>query len=53
MARLVSSQVRGQTPLLSINTVPNYKSRGWEAIVLHNDLITPAVVPAIGGRVIQ
>ncbi len=50
MICLSSSLLRSQ---MSIDTIDNYKSWGWKAIVMQNDLITLATVPAIGGRVMQ
>jgi hypothetical protein len=44
----------GQTPNVTIQIVPNYKQWGWDTtIVMQNDLITMATMPAIGGRVMQ
>jgi hypothetical protein len=45
--------LNGQTPHVSVDTVSNYKQWGWKAVVMKNDLITLATVPAIGGRVMQ
>jgi hypothetical protein len=36
-----------------IATQPNYKNWGWDAVVLENGLITLAVMPRIGARVMQ
>lgn len=38
---------------LSIKKIKNYKKWGWDAWVMKNDLITLAVVPAIGGRIME
>lgn len=38
---------------ISLKSIPNYKKWGWNAIVMQNDFITIATVPAIGGRVMQ
>jgi len=55
MAILSSTLLHGQPSAVSVDTVTNYKSWGWkwQAIVMQNDLITLAIVPAIGGRVMQ
>lgn len=45
-APVLSAQTR-------IATEPNYKNWGWNAVVLENGLITLAVVPRIGARVMQ
>jgi hypothetical protein len=37
----------------TIQTIANYNQWGWEAVVMKNDLITVATVPAIGARVMQ
>jgi hypothetical protein len=45
---------RGQTPNVTIQTVSNYNQWKWDTtLVMQNDLITMATVPAIGGRVMQ
>ncbi len=44
--------LRSQTPTIQI--VSNYNQWGWDTtIVMQNDFITMATVPAIGGRVMQ
>jgi hypothetical protein len=55
MAILSSTLLHGQSSEISVDTVTNYKSWGWkwQAIVMQNNLITLAIVPAIGGRVMQ
>ena len=50
MMCLGSARLHDQT---SVDTVANYKSWGWKAIVMQNEFITVATVPAIGGRVMQ
>jgi len=46
--------VYGQTPGVTMHTVSNYKQWGWDTtIVMQNELITMATVPAIGARVMQ
>ena len=46
--------LHSQTPNVTIQTVSNYKGWKWDTtIVMQNDLITMATVPAIGGRVMQ
>lgn len=55
MTLLSSSFLQGQPSKVSVDTVTDYKLWGskWKAIVMQNDLITLATVPAIGGRVMQ
>ena len=44
----------GQPSTITIQTVSNYNQWKWDTtIVMKNDLITMATVPAIGGRVMQ
>jgi hypothetical protein len=38
---------------ISVDTMTNYNAWGWKAIVVQNDFIKFAVMPAIGGRVMQ
>lgn len=46
--------LHSQTPNVTIQIVSNYNQWGWDTtIVMQNDLITMATVPAIGGRVMQ
>jgi hypothetical protein len=40
-------------PQTTIQTLSDYNGWGWEAVVMQNDLITVATVPAIGARVMQ
>ena len=49
----VATLLHAQTMSVSLQTVSNYKQWGWNAIVMQNDFITIATVPAIGGRVMQ
>jgi hypothetical protein len=49
----VSTLLCAQNSGISIDTISNYNSWGWKAIVIQNDFITFAVMPAIGGRVMQ
>jgi len=42
-----------QTSGVSLHSVPNYNKWGWNSIVMQNEFITIATVPAIGGRVMQ
>ena len=42
-----------QPSTVSFQTIPNYKSWGWNSVVMQNGLVTMATVPAIGGRVMQ
>ncbi|HEY9167833.1 MAG TPA: T9SS type A sorting domain-containing protein [Candidatus Kryptonia bacterium] len=50
---LLGRIVHAQSSAVSVAGDSNYKSWGWNAIVLNNGLITHATVPAIGGRVMQ
>jgi hypothetical protein len=51
---ITATLVQAQTPGVSIQIVSNYKGWGWDtAIVMQNDCITLATVPAIGARVMQ
>ena len=52
-ACFVSALVHAQTPFVSIDSVTNYNTWGWKAIVMRNELITMATMPAIGARVMQ
>ena len=46
--------LHGQTSNMTIQTVSNYKQWKWDTtIVMQNNFITMATVPAIGGRVMQ
>jgi hypothetical protein len=46
--------LHGQTSNVTIQTVSSYNQWKWDTtIVMQNDLITMATVPAIGGRVMQ
>jgi hypothetical protein len=55
MAYVSTTLLHSQPSDVSADTVTNYKSWGskWKAIVMQNNLITLATVPAIGGRVMQ
>ncbi|MBI2505379.1 MAG: hypothetical protein HYW07_19375 [Candidatus Latescibacteria bacterium] len=44
---------QAQNPPARVEMRPNYQSWGWDALVLENGLITLAVVPRIGARVMQ
>ncbi|MBN2001534.1 T9SS type A sorting domain-containing protein [candidate division KSB1 bacterium] len=50
---LIFSVVSAQENKTSIRTVDNYLEWGWQAIVMENDLITVATMPAIGARIMQ
>lgn len=52
-ACFVSALLHAQTPDVTIDTVSNYNSWVWKAIVMQNGLVTHATIPAIGGRVMQ
>jgi hypothetical protein len=45
--------VHAQTTDVSLHSISNYNQWVWNSIVMQNDLITVATVPAIGGRVMQ
>jgi hypothetical protein len=47
----LAAAARGQAP--GIQTIPDYKQWGWDAIVMSNGLVTLATVPVIGARVMQ
>ena len=42
-----------QTSTVSVEVDSNYNNWGWKAIVIKNNLITFATVPAIGARAMQ
>ncbi len=50
---LCSMSVIAQNMPPSLQIVSNYNQWGWNAIVMQNEFITVATVPAIGGRVMQ
>jgi hypothetical protein len=51
---LISTFVYGQTSGVSIQVVSNYNEWSWDStVVMQNDCITLATVPAIGARVMQ
>ncbi|MBN1397607.1 MAG: T9SS type A sorting domain-containing protein [Bacteroidetes bacterium] len=45
--------LRAQTTGVSLHSIPGYNQWGWNSIVMQNEFITIATVPAIGGRVMQ
>jgi hypothetical protein len=53
MACFSTALLHAQTTGISLQSISNYKQWGWNAIVMQNDFITIAAVPAIGGRVMQ
>jgi hypothetical protein len=50
---LLASAIAVSAAPASIRLVDNHKNWGWKAYVLNNGLVTAAVVPDIGGRVMQ
>jgi len=38
---------------LTLDTIKNYKNWGWEALVIQNEYITVAIVPEMGGNILQ
>jgi len=50
---LLAAPSRAQRDAVNASTEPDYLDWGWTALVLNNDLITLAVVPDIGARVMQ
>lgn len=48
-----AAALQAQSMSPSLQSVANYRQWGWNAIVMQNDYITVATVPAIGGRVMQ
>ena len=45
--------LHAQTPDISVRTISNYNSWGWDAVVMQNNFIKLAIIPAIGGRVME
>lgn len=37
----------------TLDTIQNYKNWGWEALVIQNEYITVAIVPEMGGNILQ
>jgi hypothetical protein len=50
---ICSTLLHAQTKGVSLHSIPNYNQWKWNSIVLQNGLITIAVVPDIGGRIMQ
>ncbi len=50
---LGSALLNAQTTGVSLHSISNYNQWGWNSIVMQNEFITIATVPAIGGRVMQ
>ncbi len=42
-----------QTDTVTVDTINDYQGWGWDVVVIQNDYITLAVVPEIGGRILQ
>lgn len=45
--------ITGQINSVNVDTLDNYQGWGWEVLLVNNDYITLAVVPSIGGRILQ
>jgi len=48
-----STTLYAQTGDMTFQTISDYESWGWDAVVMQNGIITLATVPAIGGRVME
>lgn len=54
LAIAISLTVNAQSDSVSIDTISNYQGWGWsDILVVKNEYITLAVIPAIGARVLQ
>jgi hypothetical protein len=45
--------IKSQESELTLDTLPNYNNWGWEALVIQNEYITVAIVPQMGGNILQ
>ena len=52
-AGFVCALLHAETPDISVRTISNYNTWGWNAVVMQNHFIKLAIVPAIGGRVME
>ncbi|MBN1599388.1 MAG: DUF4380 domain-containing protein [Bacteroidales bacterium] len=50
---VICYNAHSQENLVELNIESDYQGWGWETLVIHNNLITVAVVPSIGGRIMQ
>jgi hypothetical protein len=50
---LGTALLRAQTDSVSLHYIPNYDQWGWNSVVMQNEFITVAAVPAIGGRIMK
>ena len=50
---LISSHATGEDFVSSVRVNPDYTGWGWTSYVMENGLITVAVTPVIGARVMQ
>ncbi len=48
-----AASLYSQTSNVSLQSIPDYRQWGWDAVVMRNEFITISTVPAIGGRVMQ
>jgi hypothetical protein len=48
-----SQPLKSQEDSLTIDTISNYHEWGWESLVIRNKYITVAVVPSMGGNILQ
>ena len=53
IATLAAASSATASEAVTASTLENYHSWGWQSVVVSNGLVTLAVVPAIGGRVMQ
>ncbi len=51
IATLAAASSATASEAVTASTLENYHSWGWQSVVVSNGLVTLAVVPAIGGRV--
>ena len=49
----LSILIYGEQDSVRIDTINNYQGWGWDVLVIQNNFITLAIVPAIGARVLQ
>jgi hypothetical protein len=45
--------IKSEETDLTLDTISNYKQWGWEALVINNKYITVAIVPSMGGNILQ
>ncbi len=49
----MAAAVQAGSPGVTVEQAANYQDWGWDAVVVDNGLVTTAVVPVIGARVMQ